>query len=205
MSDDGGTAGSTPRNKIDRAIATYGLEGLGDELERRWLGEGGERDSTRDLADLFNRRVLEAVVDDSDVFTLSGDVEQVYERLTGDDPGEETLVRSRLEQSGVDVEELRSAFVSHQTVYRYLTDHRGAERPEKTPEERVDSATETVQRLRGRTTAVTEQTVESLRASGAVSIGEFDVLADVQVLCQDCGRSYDVVEFLERGECDCGD
>lgn len=205
MSDDGNGSTSTATNKVDRAIETYDLDGLGGELERLWLGEGVEQHSTRDLADLFNRRILASAIEESDVFTLSGDIERAYENLTGDDAGDRAHVRSRLEQNGVDVDGLLSDFVSHQTIYRYLTDLRGVERPEKTDEERIEAATDTIQRMRGRTTAVTEQTIESLRTNGNVSVGEFDVLNDLQVLCRDCGRSYDVVAFLERGECDCAD
>jgi len=201
MGNDGPSRG--PTNKVDRVIEKYGLVGLGDELERRWLGESEERTSTRELADVFNRRVLEAAVEESDAFTLSGDVAQVYRSLVDDEDADETLVRARLEQSGVDIEAVTDDFVSHQTIHRYLTGHRGVERPERTDEERVEKAVRTIQRVRGRTTAVTERTVESLRRTNAVSVGEFSVLNDLQVLCESCGRSYDATDLLERGGCEC--
>lgn len=193
---------ATASNKVDRVIEKHGLDGLGDELERRWLDQGDEQLSTRELADLFNRRVLGAAIDESDVFTLSGDVDQVYEALR-DEGGDDTLVRSRLEQSGIDVDDVESDFVSHQTVYRYLKNHRKVEQPETPDEERIENAIDTIQRLRGRTTAVTERTIESLRDNESITIGEFDVLNDVQILCQQCGRSYDVATLLERGACEC--
>lgn len=198
MTDDGSDAAD---NKVDRVIAKRNLGDLGAELERRWLAESEESMSTRELADYFNRRVLEAAVDDSDVFTLSGDVDQVYETLTGE--GDEALVRSRLEESGVDVDGVEDDFVSHQTVHRYLKEHREVEQPEPSDEDRVQRGLDTVQRLRGRTAAVTERTVGSLQNNDSIDVGSFDVLVDVQVLCHDCGRSYDAAELLERGGCDC--
>jgi len=94
-------------------------------------------------------------------------------------------------------------FVSHQTIYRYLKDHREVEQPEQTPEERKEKAIETIKRLRGRTTAVSEQTVEKLKRNDVVSVGAFSVLNDLQVLCEECGRSDDIASFLEQGGCTC--
>lgn len=201
MTDESGS--STPTNKIDRIIEKYGLSGLGEELEHRWLSDGPDSASTRELADLFNRRVLASVIDSSDVFTLSGDVDQVYETLTADADADSTLVRSRMEQSGIDVGEVTGDFVSHQTVYRYLKENRGVEQPEIADEQRKEKAIETIQRLRGRTTAVTERTIENLRTSDIVAVDQFSVLNDIQILCENCGRSYEVVDLIERGACEC--
>lgn len=189
-------------NKVDAVIEKYDLAGMAQELEDRWLSAGDEGKSTRELADHLNRDVLRVAVEDSDVFTLSGDLEQVYRSLTEDD-ADATLVRSRLEQNGVDVEAVVADFVSHQTVYRYLKNERGVEQPDQTAEERKQNAIDSIQRLRGRTTAVTERTIERLGKDDSISVGDFSVLNDLQVLCENCGRSYDVVSFLEGGGCDC--
>ena len=93
-------------NKIDRVIQAHGLEGLGTELEDRWLGNGYEQQSLRDLADHFNRRVLESVLNEAGVVTLHGELDNTYELLTGDDitQGARTQATNRLERQGVDVE-----------------------------------------------------------------------------------------------------
>lgn len=202
-SDGADSATQTP--KIDRIIREYGLDGLGDELERRWLSEGDEQLSVRELTDLFNQRVLRAELEAQNVFSLGENVEHLYRSLVGEatDGEDSTLIRARLEQSGVDTESLTDTFVSHQTVYRYLTDHRDAERPEKTATDQIATAEQTIQGLRGRTTAVTRQSVESLRSKDLVTLGTFEVLNDIKILCQDCGRSYDVTELLDRGRCEC--
>ncbi|TQR21928.1 hypothetical protein C9J85_19030 [Haloferax sp. wsp5] len=55
----------------------------------------------------------------------------------------------------------------------------------------------------GQNTAVTRQTIESLDKNDAISVGDFNIINEVQVLCEDCGRSYDIVAFLEQDGCDC--
>jgi len=193
-------SGST---KIDRTIEKYGLEGMAKELEERWLGVNSEQESTRSLAASFNKRVLEEAIENSDAFTLSGTVDELYQSLTDDNETDATLVRSRLEQNGIDVDAVVGDFVSHQTIYRYLKDHREVEQPEQTLEERKEKAIETIQRLRGRTTTVSEQTVEKLKRNDVISVGAFSVLNDLQVLCEECGRSDDLASFLKQGGCTC--
>lgn len=197
------TSGTT---KIDRVADEYGLEGIGDELEARWLGANdAEQSSTRELADHFNKETLRSAIRESDTFTLSGDVEEVYRALADGESADATLVRSRLEQSGIDVESVTSDFVSHQTVYRYLKDHRGVERPEQDPERKLADAVSVVQQLQGRTTAVTEQKIRTFKNNDVVSVGEFSVLNDIQVICESCGRSHEVTSFFEQGGCSCED
>jgi hypothetical protein len=192
-----------PSSKVERVIQRYDLEGLEVEFEHRWLGVDGEQASTRELAEDLNKRVLAVAVNRSDAFTLSGSVDELYRGLTGDDDEDPTLVRSRLEQNGVDVDAVTDDFVSHQTIYRYLKNHRGVEQPERTPDERRETAVDTIQGLRGRTTAVTEQTVADLARNDIVDVGDFSILNDIQLLCEDCGRSYDVTGLIERGGCEC--
>jgi|AntRauTorcE11898_2_1112593.scaffolds.fasta_scaffold02957_2 hypothetical protein len=207
---DGMTSNSTNRTsgttKIDRVMNAYRLVGMGDELEDRWLGTGDtEQSSTRELADRFNKKVLESAIDESDTFTLSGDVEDVYRALADGENADATLVRSRLEQSGIDVEAVTNDFISHQTVYRYLKEHRGVERPQRSPEGKLEDAIDVVQQLQGRTTAVTEQKVQNLKNNDIVSVGEFSVLNDVQIICESCGRSHEVTSFFEQNGCGCED
>ncbi|MFB6223945.1 MAG: rod-determining factor RdfA [Haloarcula sp.] len=195
------TVGTT---KIDRVIEKYALDGMAEELEHRWLGTGNmEQSSTRELADYYNKEVLRSAIRESDVFTLGGDVEQVYDALTDDEDTDATLVRTRLEQGGVDVETVMDDFISHQTVYRYLKQHRGVEQSKKSPEEQLEDTIDTVQQLQGRTTAVTEQSIQNLKNKGIVSVGEFSILNDIQALCEDCGRSYEVTSLLKQGSCKC--
>jgi len=197
------------RSKVDRVIADHDLEGAGAELERYWTGRDTDRRSLRDLADHFNRKVLRHRMEAAGMNPLDGEVANTFRLLTSDDvtSGARTRAERRLEREGIDVEALREDFVSHQAVHTYLTEYRDvdldARRDDAT--DPVASARRTIQRLSSRTQAVGENTVESLDGGESVSIGEFDVSVDVQVACRDCGSQYGLVEFLDRGACDCPD
>jgi hypothetical protein len=195
-----------PDNKVERVIQSYGLEGLGEELERRWLGEGYEQQSLRSLADHFNRRVLGAALEEASMVTLQGELENTYELLTDDDvtEGARIQARNRLEREGVDVDGLTEDFVSHYAVHTYLREHRGVEYPEEEEDQREKSV-ETIRRLTSRLTAVTRRNVENLRSTDRLAVGDVDVFADIQIVCEECGRQYDAIELIERGACRCHD
>jgi succinate dehydrogenase/fumarate reductase flavoprotein subunit len=200
-------SGDGPENKVERVIREYGLEGLGEELEARWLGDGYERQSLRDLADHFNRRVLESALSEAGVVTLQGELSNTYELLTGDDvtEGARIQARNRLERDDVDVEAVLDDFVSHYAIHTYLRDFREAEYSAGDDEDQLEKSVETIQRLTSRLTAVTRRNVENLRSTERLDVGPVDVITDVQVVCEDCGRQYDAVELVERGACECKD
>ncbi|WP_311172721.1 rod-determining factor RdfA [Halobellus ordinarius] len=194
-----------PSSKVARLIGEYDLDGLGDELEARWTGDGVERTSLRDLADYFNERLLEQALLDAGMSALESDVSTTYRNLTDDDvsPGVRTDARNRLEAGGVDVDKLESDFVSYQAIRSYLTDYRDAEYRRLSDEEKVEKDLQSIQRLMTRTLSVTEERIEKLRETGRVDVEEFEVLLDVQVLCQSCGEQYSISEFLESRGCEC--
>lgn len=203
----GDDSGDGPTNKVERVIDSYGLDGLGAELEQRWLGEGYEQQSLRALADQFNRRVLESALNQANVVTLEGELSNTYELLTGDDvtEGARTQARNRLEREGVDVERVLNDFVSHYAIHTYLREHRGVEYPTADDEDQIEKSVDTIQRLTSRLTAVTRRNVENLRSTERLDVGPVDVIADVQVVCEDCGRQYDAISLIERGNCRCRD
>ena len=194
-----------PSSKVARLIERYDLDGLGDELERRWTGDGIERLSLRDCATLFNERLLEAVLLEAGVSALETDVATTYERLTEDEvtTGVRVDTRRRLERNGIDVDALEDDFVSYQAIRSYLTEYRDAEYDRPSDAEKVRKDLESIQRLLTRTRSVTEDRIETLHGTGRIDADAFDVLLDLQVLCQHCGRQYAVAEFFERQGCDC--
>lgn len=195
----GGAAG-----KVARVIDKYSLAGLGDELERRWLGDYGERESLRSLADRFNRAVLTQALEDAGASPLEGEVANTYRLLRGDSDtaGKRTEARRQLKRKDIDIDALESDFVSHQAVHTYLREHRGAEL-ETEDQDRVEKEMRTIRQLQGRTAAVTENGLERLRNDDELSLGEFEVFTNVQVYCGDCNTQYDAVELIQRGGCDC--
>jgi len=194
-----------PDSKVARLIDRYGLDGLGDELERRWTADGAERLSLRDCATLFNERLLEQALVDAGIDALQRDVETTYERLTGEDvtAGVRTETRNRLVHDGVDIDDLDSDFVTYQAIRSYLTQYRDASYEGPSDAEKVEAEIESIQRLLARTLSVTEERIEALQSTGRLDIDAFEVLLDAQVLCQDCGSQYSVTELLETRGCEC--
>ncbi|WP_336345926.1 rod-determining factor RdfA [Halalkalicoccus ordinarius] len=205
MSEPGSSsADESPTTKVARLLQKYGFDGLGDEIERRWTGQTGKRDSLRTLADLFNQRILQQAMENNGMQPLEGEVENVYELLTGDDvtSGTRTETETRLRQRGIDIEELRGDFVTYQAIRTYLKGVRGVEyNPEET--DSVETARASFDRLVGRTTAVVEQKLRSLASTGKLTLGAPRVRTTVSVYCEECETQYDVTALLARGGCDC--
>jgi hypothetical protein len=188
--------------KVGRAAATAGLD-LDRELLARWTGE--DRQSTRDLADWFNRQLLATAVTEAGLSTNDGEIANYYRLLTDDDvtSGDRTETRGELERAGVAVDALDEQFVSHQTIHSHLTDCLGGSLSEPTPSERLEDAKTTVGRLQSRTEAVTADTIGRLADNDALAIGSSDVVVSVQVACTECNRQYPARELFDRGGCHC--
>jgi hypothetical protein len=199
------TTDNRPSSKVARLISEYDLDGLGDELEMRWTGDGVERTSLRDLADYFNEQLLERALIDAGMSALDSDVSSTYRNLTDEDvsTGVRTDARARLENNGIDIDNLESDFVSYQAIRSYLTEYRDAEYRRLSDEEKIEKDLQSIQRLMTRTLSVTEERIEKLAQTDRIDADSFEVLLDVQVLCGECGRQYSVSEFLDERGCDC--
>jgi len=203
MSSSGGSRGRP--SKVARLIDRHGLTGLGEELAHLWTTDDEEeRLSLRDLAAYFNRQILEQRLDDAGMETLDGEVTNIYRLLTDDDasPADRTRIEGRLEREGVDVDTLRSEFVSYQAIRTYLQEHQDAEYTNESPD-RVEAALESIRRLRSRTASVTESKIEQLRAMDDAELGDVHVSVDIRAFCEECDSQYDVDTLFEQRGCDC--
>lgn len=190
-------------SKVGRVIEAYGLTGLGAELEARWTGEDGPRKSLRELAAEFNRRVLRVAMTEAGLSPLETEVESKYRALTDDDTssGVRTQVRRDLERKGVDIDTVESDFVTHQAIHTYLTKYRKAQF--ETDSDRLETARETIMRLKRRTLVVVEDALERLRTHGYIGTGELNVVVDVRVTCVDCETQWSIRSLLDDGGCEC--
>jgi hypothetical protein len=202
---DGGKT-RTSRSKVARVIQEYDLEGLNNELVSLWTGEGTERYSLRELETYVNQRILRAAMQEADMDPLMGEVENLYDLLTGNETSEGVRLeaRKRLERAGVDVDQVQDDFVSHQSIHTYLKQHLEVsyDRSES-DDERIERANSTILSLQNRTEAVTEGTLQNLDNSGVLDLDGFEVFIDIRVTCDACGRYYEINELLERGGCEC--
>ena len=187
--------------KLGRVAAEYGFD-PDKRLISRWVDD---RESTRALAEWFNRQVLERALLEAGLEPRDGEVGNVYRLLTDEAVTSGTRIETRadLEREGVPVETVESDFLSHQTVYNHLTDCLGASLPEPDAESRRSEAASKLGALESRTEAVTADTISRLESADALTVGEFDVLVSVTVTCRECHSQYAVRELLAGGGCDC--
>lgn len=209
--DDGDAAGGNagrpgPDSKVHRLIREHGLETVGDRLAEHWTASGDRRRSLRDLADLFNRRLLEARLKEAGALPLTGSVESAYRVLAGEakSTGQRVQTRKRLEREGVDVDRLEDDFVSYQAVRTYLQNYRGVSR-DAGEGDQLDRELRSVRRLRSRTEAVLENKLARLADGDHLDVGTHRLLLDFRVLCEDCEQYYEVGELLERAGCACSE
>lgn len=193
-------------SKVARLITEYDLDAsFGDRLENLWTAENPRRKSLRDLAALFNKELLESAMTTAGMSTISGEVDNLHRLLTEDDvsSGMRIEAQTRLERSGVDVDQLEKDFVTYQAIRSYLTEYRDAEYEQPSGSEQVDKVLDSVQRLRSRLRSIAESSLDRLRSTDRITLGDFRLFIDVDVLCEDCGAQYGIVDLLERGGCEC--
>jgi len=193
------------QSKVGRLIETYGLESMGSELERAWLGDGQERQSLRDLADRFNRALLVAAIRDAGMDVVDGEPANFYRLLTAEDvsAGKRVEARNRLERAGIDVERLEDEFVTYQAIRYYLTEVRGASYDPDRGTDQVERERDTIDRLRSRVETIVRDTVDRLQAADTLTVGEYRVFVSIDIRCQDCGTRHSISDLLDRGGCDC--
>lgn len=187
--------------KIGRLSAEYGISNQETELVKEW--QNGK--SVRRLTEELNKNIIGEELTASNVGHVEWSRSPVYEALHTDElsDAEEIKIRRELNRAGIDVERLSSDLVSHQTVYRHLTQCLDASKDDdQTPEERRQKAKNTVYALQQRTELVTESTIEQLQSAGITDLGDIEVLVDLQIVCGDCGRSLDFENAISGG-CNC--
>lgn len=185
--------------KVGRTARNVGARDLDAELRERHR----KGDSLRDLERFVNRGLLERALEDAAPAVI-GDVDAIYDALTGDDvsAGRRTEVRERLTGAGVDVDRLLEEFVSYGTVRTHLRECLDVETDRRTSLS-VDDARGTIEWARSRSDGIVERTLERLVAADEVAGGDLAVSGTVRVTCDDCGTSLPVEEFLTAGGCAC--
>lgn len=195
--------GSRSQTKVAKLIAKYDLDGIGDTLERKWTASGEERRSLRELAEIFNKRILQSTIENAEITPLSGDIDGIYLRLRGDKgtSADQTRVKRRLEREGIDVDTLQSDFVSYQAIRSFLKEERNAEY--STNANPVERDKNNIQQLRNRTISITETKLDGLVKKDQIRLGSHEITVDINVFCEECDRQFDVIEILSQKGCEC--
>lgn len=195
-----------PSGKVERLLEQEGLEEFGEYLVERWTEtDDGDRLGLRPLAREFNVRLLETRLSSKNVGLIEGTAESYYDVLSDNDvsSGVRTQVRRTLEQAGIDVADLEDDFVSRQAIHTYLTKTRGLTPSGSDTTISTSSVDGTLNRLRERMRQVATSKIERLRDEGLLVIGDFRVLVDIQVYCEDCGAQQSVSDLIASGACNC--
>ena len=187
--------------KVARLIEEYEMDSLGADLEQLWTADEN-RQSLRELATYFNQQLLKRALEEADVRTLDGEIENIYRLLTNDSSPDQVRIRRQLERDGIDVDELVDDFVTYQAIRTYLKKYRKVDYSPKEVDP-IEREISNIQKIRGRADSVTEGKIEQLRKSGQLDIGNFRTLVDIRVVCEDCDTQFDVIELLERKGCNC--
>ncbi|MHC3437682.1 rod-determining factor RdfA [Natrialbaceae archaeon A-gly3] len=196
-----GTGNVDPhRYKVGRLLERYDLTELGEELAERWTKHD---ESLRTLETYVNEQVLVAALDQRATGSVQSAVGELYFALVDDEAsqGERTSAVRQLERVGLDPEDLRREFVTHQAIYNYLTEGRGVSKPADDGDP-VTREIERIGRLKSRTEAVATDSIDRLTTKEILEVPEFSVLVDVSVVCDRCGTRYSFEELLEEG-CSC--
>jgi hypothetical protein len=183
-------------------IDKYDLTEMGARLESAWTGETGERTSLRDLATMFNEAVLTAALREAGSGSLAVEVAGTYETLSSGSDADATRVRRGLEREGVDPDDIESDFVTHQAIHTYLKRDRDASLPAD-DRDRRERKIESIKKLQGRLTAVTETALSALAATDELDRDDYDVLVNVRAVCPDCGADQPISELLQESGCSC--
>jgi hypothetical protein len=190
---------STCGCKLGRQAERYGL----DRLDDRLLDHREDGASLRRLETVVNEAILRAALQRADT-EFGRDVSAIYRKLTDDDTsaGVRTETEGWLSRTGIEPDELRGDFVSYQTVRTHLRNCLDVD----TNRERtlsVEDAEGTIEWARSRSGGIVERTIERLRDTDGFTSGSVEVSHVIRVSCADCGASYPVERFLERGGCEC--
>ena len=187
--------------KTGRLLSHYSLHDQEQRLRDEWIN--GK--SVRTLCSELNRAVIREELDAAGANRTTWDISLVTDILRGNgtDEVEQFEVKRELDRNGIKVDEVSSRLVSHQTVYRHLTDCLGASKTtEVSPEKRRQRTIDTVFALQQRLEAVSRSALERLTTSDITDVGSFDILVDIRVVCSKCGRSMDFQTAVHDG-CDC--
>lgn len=185
--------------KVGRTISKYNLFDFNNELQRR----KATGSSLRELADFMNTRVVEQALEDTTV-ELIGNPADIYETLTGEEirPSQRKGLESKLRQQDISVEQLRSDFVSHQTMKIHLNKCLEIDTSRVAT---VDFERErgTIEWSQARCEKVITQSINRLKKADELQTGSLHITQTVRLTCTDCNRTYKINDLLEEKTCGC--
>lgn len=193
--------------KAGRVSSNYGFtEKLTGKLGGRWENNSGP--GLRQLAQQFNIWVISSAHLDIGEPLLDGEAKLLHKLLTADDveDAERTRTRRRIEERGINPDELTNDFISYKTINRHFKNCTDRERNVSSEPVTPDDALDRVNRLKRRLEQVTAKSISEVVNSTALDFAgsDVDVIIQVNTVCQACGDRLTLRELFTDG-CSCVD
>jgi len=199
--------------KLGENIRVYEIEGLNTDIVRLRETEDA---SLRDLETYVNKRILEAAIGsapdaildaDSELFgAMTNDeaLDQIYAALADDTVSSErqARVKTKLEQAGIDVAEVKDHWITHMTVKSHLNQCLEID-TSRTTEITSQEAQQTIEWAKTRCKGIIERVVRQLRSNELLYLRSIDVSLAVRVTCTDCNTTFRISDLSEKQRCAC--
>lgn len=185
--------------KLGRIKGEYDLSGL-DDLLKQEREAGATLD---DLTNIVNKALVRYEIKSSTEEAVSQlTVDEVHKALVGDDVSSKELeIRDTLRKSEVPLTQLRGDMISYETTRKHLGSCLGIDTGRHLT---LESGRRTIQWSDTRHRSVVEGTFQGLQRIGEVDIGEHELIIESpRVHCEDCGTTYDILELVDKGGCQC--
>jgi len=185
--------------KVGRVAQNYEILEIDQMLLNR---RRQDNKSLRSLADCFNTNVLRAALRSTNA-DIAGDPKSVYEALTGDvSPERRADVADQLEYVGIDVENLKGDFVSHQTIKSHLTNCLDVDTSRQTIQS-IEEATGKIEWARQRNEGIINSILGQLDRNEFLEVGDLEIAHSITVACTNCNQTYSISQLLDNGGCNC--
>ncbi|MFC6720182.1 rod-determining factor RdfA [Halobacteriaceae archaeon SHR40] len=185
--------------KLARVTEAYQLQGIDDELRRRY--EDGDA-TLHELADYINDRITAVAlgVIDNPPETEPGTVRAALQ-------GEETIPATRRDDlratvaGQLDIELLTGSYVSHETVRRHLNEHLDVS-TSRGGFDTFDEFKDALEAYQRQYENGVESALERAGTKGLIDGGEFRVFS-TRIQCDHCSETFRIKELLDAGGCNC--
>jgi len=188
--------------KVGRVRDDYSMYNLDERLLHKY---NAEDKGVRTLEDWFNQLVLERAMEKAGMTVLDGHAGNYYRLLTDDEvlDSERRRAETELREQGVDVDTVKTDFISYRTLLTHLKDCLDIDTSrDYSPD--INHDRKQISKMQTRFTNVVEGTLERLVRNGAASIDDPRASISFHVRCGECDRRHNVLDFLsENPVCPC--
>ena len=187
--------------KVCRVLDERNMKQYEDKLVDQWQTDGPDRKGYRQLAEWLNVTMLRREMDRAGLSTLGREAASKYERLEEAAPSVAEEVATDLAAAGIDVDRLRTDFVSYGVVRTHLRDCLDLEYSVESGDWEADA----IEMARDYATEKVAAAAQSLHNKGELDAGALAVNVDVGLECESCHATVPADRAIRRGYiCECG-